>query len=147
MNKNISLPVAEAVIRGGEKHPQLTGKIKFYQKPNAVLVVADIKGLPQTLTGFFGFHIHEGNSCGGKDFSETKSHYNPADMPHPAHAGDLPPLMRCNSGAYLAVATDRFRVADIIGRTVVIHNMPDDFTSQPAGNAGMKIGCGVIRRR
>ncbi len=147
MNKNTLLPVAEAIIQGGNEHPKLTGKIKFYQKRNAVLVVADIQGLPETVTGFFGFHIHEGNSCAGKDFSQTKSHYNPTDTSHPAHAGDLPPLMRCNGGAYLAVATDRFRIADIIERTVVIHNMPDDFTSQPAGNAGTKIGCGVIKQK
>ena len=146
MNKNISLPVAEAIIRGGNEYPELTGKIKFYQKRNAVLVVADIQGLPQTSTGFFGFHIHEGKSCGGTNFEETKGHYNPTNVPHPIHAGDLPPLMRCNGGAYLAVATDRFRIAEIIGRTVVIHNMPDDFISQPAGNAGTKIACGIIRR-
>lgn len=146
MNKNISVPVAEAIIRGGNEHPKLTGKIKFFQKRNAVLVVADITGLPQTPTGFFGFHIHEGKSCDGKGFQETKSHYNPTNAHHPAHAGDLPPLILCNGGAYLAVATDRFTIKDIIGRTVVIHGMPDDFTSQPAGNAGMKIGCGVIKK-
>ncbi len=145
MNKNISLPVAEATIRGGIEYPKLTGKIKFYQKRNAVLVVADIQGLPQTATNFFGLHIHEGKGCSGINFEETKGHYNPTNAPHPVHAGDLPPLMRCNGGAYLAVATDRFRIAEIIGRTVVIHDMPDDFTSQPAGNAGTKIGCGIIK--
>ena len=144
MNKNTSLPMAIANIQGGNNFPELTGQVKFYQKRNAVLVVANIRGLPETLTSFFGFHIHEGNSCGGNIFSETGSHYNPTDTHHPYHAGDLPPLMRCNSGAYLAVATDRFNVKDIIGRTVVIHSMPDDFTTQPAGNAGMKIGCGII---
>lgn len=146
MNKNTMLPVAEAIVRGENEYSQLTGKIKFYQKQNAVLVIADVKGLPKTATGFFGFHIHEGKSCDGGNFEETKGHYNPTEAPHPAHVGDLPPLMLCNGGAYLAVATDRFRLADIIGRTVVIHNMPDDFNSQPAGNSGVKIGCGVIRR-
>ncbi len=146
MNKNTSLPMAIANIQGGNNFPELTGQVKFYQKRNAVLVVANIQGLPETQTGFFGFHIHEGNSCGGNEFTETGSHYNPENISHPSHSGDLPPLMRCNGGAYLAVATDRFNVKDIIGRTVVIHSMPDDFTTQPAGNAGMKIGCGGITR-
>lgn len=48
---------------------------------------------------------------------------------------------------YLSIRTDRFSVSDIVGRTVVIHSDPDDFHSLPAGNAGMKIGCGVIYKR
>ena len=66
---------------------------------------------------------------------------------HPKHAGDLPPLLVCRGNAYLSVKTDRFTVNEIIGRTVVIHSDPDDFHSLPAGNAGMKIGCGVIYKR
>jgi Cu-Zn family superoxide dismutase len=54
--------------------------------------------------------------------------------------------MLCKNRAYLSVLTDRFNVSDIIGRTVIIHNMPDDFTSQPSGNAGEKIACGVIKK-
>lgn len=52
--------------------------------------------------------------------------------------------MLYNGGAYMNVATDRISVKDIIGRAVVIHSMPDDFTSQPSGNAGNKIACGAI---
>ena len=55
-------------------------------------------------------------------------------------------LLLCGGGAYLAVLTDRFSVADVLGRTVVIHSGADDFHTQPAGNAGTKIACGVIRR-
>lgn len=64
--------------------------------------------------------------------------------PHPFHAGDLPPLLSCKGRAYLAVITGRFCVKDVIGRSVVIHAGPDDLHTQPAGNAGAKIGCGVI---
>ena len=46
--------------------------------------------------------------------------------------------------AWMAVLTDRFRVPDILGRTVIVHSQPDDFTTQPSGNAGAKIACGVI---
>lgn len=134
-----------AKIRGGAEVPKLSGCIRFYQQKGCVLIVAEIFGLPrENETGFFGFHIHQGESCSGTDFSETGSHYNPVDQVHPKHAGDLPPLMCCRGNAYLAVKTDRFTVHDIIGKTVVIHSDPDDFHTQPAGNAGRKIACGVI---
>lgn len=139
-------PDAVALIRGSAENPQLSGCIQFYQEHGAVLVVADIHGLPQNSeTGFFGFHIHEDKACAGPGFSETGSHYNPLSAAHPMHKGDLPPLLMCKGNAYLTVRTDRFSVKDIIGRTVVIHSNPDDFHSQPAGNAGTKIACGEIR--
>ena len=140
-------PDAVAQIRGGVEAPQLSGYVQFYQESGYVLIEARISGLPkESETGFFGFHIHQGDNCSGTDFSGTGSHYNPADQAHPKHAGDLPPLLACQGNAYLAVRTDRFSVADIIGRTVVIHSDPDDFRSQPAGNAGKKIACGVIHK-
>ena len=113
-----------------------------------MLVVAKILGLPkESETGFFGFHIHRGQNCSEPDFSGTGSHYNPVERVHPKHAGDLPPLLECQGNAYLSIRTDRFSVSDIVGRTVVIHSDPDDFHSLPAGNAGMKIGWGVIYKR
>ncbi len=146
MKLNQYCPHATANIRGLSANPCLHGQIRFYQRKNFVLISININGLPETSSGFFGFHIHEGDNCNGNDFSGTGNHYNPTDAPHPLHAGDLPPLIRCNGGAYQCVATDRFKVQEIIGRTVVIHNMPDDFNSQPSGNAGTKIACGVICR-
>ena len=138
-------PYAAAQIRGGMEAPQLSGCVQFYQENGCVLIVAKLSGLPkESETGFFGFHIHEGDNCSGTDFSGTDSHYNPFGQAHPKHAGDLPPLLECQGSAYLSVRTDRFSIADIIGRTVVIHSDPDDFRSQPAGNAGKKIACGVI---
>ena len=96
-----------------------------------MLIVADISGLPKSsVTGFFG----------------TEGHYNPLGQGHPEHAGDLPLLQSYRGNAYLAVKTNRFSVNEIIGRTVVIHSDPDDFRSQPFGNAGQKIACGVIRK-
>ena len=137
---------AVAEIRGGVEAPQLAGCVEFYQENECVLIVARISGLSESETGFFGFHIHQGESCSGADFSGTGSHYNPMDQMHPVHAGDLPPLLACRGIAYLSVKTDRFSVDEIIGRTVVIHSDPDDFHSQPAGNSGKKIACGVIRK-
>ena len=140
-------PDAVALIHGGMEVPQLSGCIQFYQQKCCVLIVAEISGLPrESETAFFGFHIHQGESCSGTDFSETGSHYNPVDQVHPKHAGDIPPLMGCRGNAYLAVKTDRFTVRDITGKTIVIHSDPDDFQMRPAGNAGKKIACGVIRK-
>ena len=141
-------PDAVARITGGAEAPQLSGRVEFYQENGCVLVAARISGLPrESETGFFGFHIHQGRDCSGAGFSGTGSHYNPAERVHPAHAGDLPPLLECRGRAYLSFRTDRFSVNDIIGRTVVIHSDPDDFHTQPAGNAGKKIACGVIHKR
>ena len=141
-------PDAVAHIQGGVETPRLSGCVQFYQENDCVLIVARVFGLPrENETGFYGFHIHQGGSCSGTDFSETRGHYNPMEQMHPKHAGDLPPLLSCRGNAYLSVKTDRFSVNEIIGRTVVIHSAPDDFHSQPAGNAGKKIACGTIRKR
>lgn len=136
-------PDAVACIQG---YASLRGTVKFYAVREGTLVVAQVRGLPENAGGFYGFHIHQGNSCRGIGFPDTGSHYNPENTPHPVHAGDLPPLLRCGEHAFLAVCTDRFRIADIIGKTVVIHSGSDDFRSKPAGDSGEKIGCGIIRQ-
>ena len=139
---------AVARIRGGSLAPNLFGEVRFYQRHRGVLVVADISNLPQDGgSGFFALHVHTGGSCSGEEFGDTGGHYNPTGALHPLHAGDLPPLMLSDGGAFLAVMTDRFSIEEIIGRTVVIHDGADDFRSQPSGNAGRKMACGVIERR
>ena len=137
---------ASAVIRGGQEALDLSGVARFFQRSDGILVTIQVTGLPaENPGGFFGLHIHGGSGCAGENFAGTGGHFNPAGTPHPAHAGDLPPLLSCGGRAYLAVLTDRFTVADIIDRTVVIHGGSDDFRSQPAGDAGTKIACGVIK--
>lgn len=137
-----SRPDAVAIIRG----EGIRGIVRFFQKRCGVQVEAQITGLPDNESGFFAFHIHQGFDCGGKDFGDTGGHYNPDGAPHPRHAGDLPPLLSAGGKAYLKVETNRFRLPEVLGRTVVIHSEADDFHTQPAGNAGSKIACGVIRR-
>lgn len=146
MNQNPAIPLACACIRGRESHPDLKGTLKLYPHCRGVLVVVDVQGLPETATNFFALHIHEGASCRGSGFPETGAHYDPMQLPHPRHPGDLPPLLACQGRAYLAVVTDRFHLQEVVGKTVIIHSGPDDFTTQPSGNAGEKIACGVIRR-
>lgn len=132
---------AMAILKGEGK---LRGTAKFYSVPGGTLVAAEMTGLPKE-GGFFALHIHQGSSCAGAGFADTGGHFDPEGNPHPGHAGDLPPLLAMNGRAFLAVETDRFFVADVVGRTVVLHSGPDDFRTQPAGAAGEKIACGVIR--
>ena len=82
-----------AHIYGDEKAPELSGTVKFYLADGGVLVVAEVSGLPETPTGIFAFHIHEGSACTGKDFADTKGHYDPANQPHPMHAGPPSPFL------------------------------------------------------
>lgn len=146
-------PQAQAEVTGSESFPDISGWVRFYQTDDGVIVYAEICGLPlsgQPCQGrIFGFHIHQGTDCGGsgeEPFPHAMSHYNPGDCQHPHHAGDLPPLFGSNGLAISACLTNRFLVEDIIGRVVIIHDHPDDFTTQPSGNSGTKIACGVIQR-
>ena len=145
MNQCNRISSAKAVINGDDKYPKLHGEVTFRRLKEGVLVTARVSGLPKTESGFYGFHIHEGKSCDGDGFPKTKGHYNPKDRPHPSHVGDLLPLLSCKGSAYMQVKTDRFRICDIIGRTIIIHSDTDDFRTQPSGDAGEKIACGVIR--
>lgn len=148
-----SRPQAEARIAGSESFSDISGMVRFYQTNEGVIVYAEITGLPHDNAPchgrIFGFHIHAGDSCSGNmddPFADSMSHYNPNGCEHPYHAGDLPPLFGNNGLAVSAVLTDRFFVDEIIGKTVIIHDHPDDFTTQPSGNSGTKIACGVIQR-
>ena len=146
-------PHARARVYGSAEYQGIDGQVDFYQTDKGVIVLAEMEGLPITDlncgNSVFGFHIHEGSKCRGgvqEPFAEVGTHYNPLNCPHPSHAGDLPPLFSNKGYAVQMFLTDRFTVEEIIGRTVIVHSGPDDFTSQPAGNAGKKIACGEIRQ-
>jgi Cu-Zn family superoxide dismutase len=142
-------PDAVADIKGSFNYPNIEGKVKFFQAPEGVIVMAEIEGLPTTNSNIFAFHIHEGESCTGtrtNPFSGAGGHYNPTNSAHPEHAGDLPPLFSNNGFAFQVVLTDKFKVEDILKRTIIIHLNPDDFSTQPSGNSGLPIACGIIRK-
>ena len=145
-------PNTYAIIKGSEKYPNIIGIVRFYQLRNGVLVAAEINGLPYSdsicKNQIYGFHIHSGNKCDGDmtdPFSGAMAHYNPAKCNHPFHAGDLPPLFGSRGYAFSVFLSDRFSLSEVLGKTVIIHGNPDDFTTQPSGNAGEKIACGVIK--
>jgi Cu-Zn family superoxide dismutase len=151
-------PEAQAELKGSALVPELRATVRFYPMRGGTLVLLEATGLPEHVpavldrppVGPFGFHIHEGGTCGidmGNDaFKSAGGHFNPTGKYHPEHAGDLPVIFSNHGYALMAVYTDRFQPADIVGRTVIIHQNPDDFRSQPAGNSGVRIACGVIER-
>lgn len=145
------VPDATALIRGSKGYPSLKGMAQFYQQPRGVLVVVEVMGLPTTMEpcsgGIYAVHIHEGEKCSGNQtdpFADVGMHYNPTDCQHPFHIGDLPPIFE-NEGYGLSVFyTNRFSVSDVVGKTIIVHENMDDFSTQPSGKAGAKIACGEI---
>ena len=143
-------PDAAAWITGNASHPRLSGLVKFYRTTyGGVLVEAEIFGLPnidqQGSSNFYAMHIHEFGNC-SDNFEKTGSHYNPSKDSHPDHAGDLLPIMGNQGYAWSAFYDKRFTIEEIIGKSVIIHSNRDDFTTQPSGDSGTKIGCGEIRK-
>lgn len=143
-------PDAVAVIKGNSVYPDINGVVKFYALPESgILIATEVSDLPdggdEDTPAFFAFHIHESGDC-GQNFERTGNHYNPDNVPHPQHAGDLPPLLS-NDGYVWTIIYDNFLTLPmILNRSVIIHQNPDDFTTQPSGDAGEKIACGVITR-
>lgn len=137
-------PHAVAQINGGEKYPEIRGEVRFFQTNLGVMVMADVRGLPiinaRCDNPIFAMHIHSGESC-----EKTGTHYNPENCPHPYHSGDLPPLFSNDGYAFEATLSNRFDLSEIRDKTVVIHSKPDDFKTQPSGDSGEIIACGVIR--
>jgi Cu-Zn family superoxide dismutase len=130
------------------------GEATFEQAGNKVRVIVFVQGL--TPEREHGFHIHEVGDCSSGDGMSTKGHFNPHGQPHAAyttaerHAGDLPPLKAGKDGrAKIDVELDVITIGpgptSIVGRGLIIHADPDDFKTQPTGNAGARIACGVIK--
>ncbi len=140
---------AMAKVHGTALYPNIHGTVKFYEGLHGGSIVeADIAGMPpykagEKQIGPFGFHIHEKGSC-AMEGMQAGGHYNPNQQLHGNHAGDLPVLFSNRGKSQMAVFTDRFLPDQVVGKTVMIHENPDDFVSQPAGNSGARIACGVI---
>ena len=148
---NKDKPDAFAVMKGSSEYPDIHGKVSFFSTAGGVLAVTEVFGLPKgdgvCQWPVFGYHIHEAGSCHGNaedPFADAGAHYNPNGCPHPYHAGDMPPLFGNNGYAWSAFFTKRFTVKELSGKSVIIHALPDDFKTQPAGAAGTKFACGKI---
>ncbi|MDR1529206.1 MAG: superoxide dismutase family protein [Burkholderiales bacterium] len=130
------------------------GAVTFNQKGDKVAVVADVSGLPANSE--HGFHVHEKGDCSAPDATSAGGHFNPGNKPHghgsaERHVGDMPNLKSdANGVAKVSFELDLLSLKEdspnnIIGRAVIVHKNPDDYTSQPVGNAGARIACGVIK--
>ena len=146
-------PSATAVLEA-TKGNTAGGSVNFVQKGDKVTVAARVSGLAP---GSHGFHIHDKGDCSSGDGMSAGGHFNPQGKPHahPAtadrHAGDMPMLVADASGdATLTVELDVIAIGagatDIVGRSVIVHKDPDDFKTQPTGNSGARVACGVIRK-
>jgi len=130
---------------------KVKGIVTFTKVDNGIKVVADIEGLTP---GLHGFHVHQYGDCIAPNGDSAGGHFNPEGMHHGApaakdrHVGDLGNLTAGEDGKAHLEWTDplfSFEGRDsIIGRSIIVHGNADDLTSQPAGNSGPRIGCGVI---
>jgi Cu-Zn family superoxide dismutase len=131
----------------------VAGTVWFVQDGGDLQVTARVSGLKPNQE--HGFHVHEKGDCSSPDGMSAGGHFNPTGKPHGPitaehHAGDLPALKADASGR----ATFRARIpgsfgaaagpASFAGKAVIVHAMPDDYTTQPTGNSGARLACGVI---
>ena len=147
---------AVAQLSGGPLAPALRGMVIFEAVTGGTWVSVEVVGLPQYQPprnnelpiGPHGFHIHENGNCEIGDpenpFQAAGGHWNPTNQPHGNHAGDMPVLFSNDGFAKMYFFTNKFTVSQIINKAVIIHQAPDDYRSQPAGNAGKRLACGVI---
>jgi len=136
------------------KDSKTFGEATFEEVDGKVHVVVYVQGLKPGQE--HGLHIHEVGDCSSGDGMSTKGHFNPFGKPHAhhgtleRHAGDLPALKAGKDGrakvdVMLDVITIAPGLASIVGRGLIVHADPDDYRTQPTGNAGARIACGVIR--
>ena len=133
--------------QGNEVH----GRVTFTQADSGIAIVADIEGLTP---GKHGFHVHRFGDCTAPDGTSAGGHFDPDGMPHGApsdaerHVGDLGNVTADDSGMAHYERTDDVIALSgphsIIGRAVIVHAGEDDLVSQPTGNAGPRVACGVI---
>ena len=132
-----------------------SGTVRFARSGGKVLVTGEVRGLKPNAE--HGFHVHEKGDCSSGDGLSTGGHFNPAGKAHGRHsqgehhAGDLPSLMADSAGvARFSFESTTVDIgtgpADIVGRGLIVHRDPDDYRTQPTGNAGPRLACAVITR-
>jgi superoxide dismutase, Cu-Zn family len=131
------------------------GEATFEQVGDKVRVIVFAQGLKPDAE--HGFHIHEAGDCSSGDGMSAKGHFNPYGKPHgqpgstERHAGDMPSLRSdANGNASANFEVDTITVApgpaSVVGRGLIVHVQPDDYKTQPTGNAGARSACAVIKR-
>ncbi len=144
-------PRAAIAVLHPIKGSHVEGTVTFKQSGDEIKVVANVSGLTP---GKHGFHIHEFGDCSSPDGKSAGGHFNPTNNPHAGHnaaqrhVGDMGNLTADASGKAHLELTDKLMTMSgarsIIGRGIIVHEKPDDLKSQPVGDAGARVACGVI---
>lgn len=135
----------------------LSGNVVFTEEDGEVSMTAIISGLSE---GKHAIHIHEKGDCSAADGKSAGGHWNPTDEPHGEwgnaegyHKGDIGNFeVDANGNGTVNMSTDEWCIGcgdekkDILGKAVIVHDGVDDYTSQPSGAAGTRVGCGVIQK-
>jgi Cu-Zn family superoxide dismutase len=146
-------PGATATLLPTRGH-EARGMLRFAQSTEMVVITGTIGGLSP---GLHALHIHDKGNCTAPDASSAGGHFNPHGAPHGGpydaghHAGDLGNITAGEDGvAEVSIEADRLSLGtekhSIIGRSVIVHAGPDDYKSQPSGNAGGRVACGLISK-
>jgi Cu-Zn family superoxide dismutase len=151
-------PASATATLVGKSGREVTGELQLTVAEGGVMITGEVRGLtPDTE---HGFHVHETGDCSAPDASSAGGHFNPtgaehgdptAVQPSENHLGDIPNIIANDTGtAPVSTAVPRATLRDagnfdLIGKALVVHARPDDYTTQPAGGSGDRIACGVIR--
>lgn len=151
----LSTPSAKQAIAtiGPASDSNVTGMAIFTQNGDQITLTIEIQNASP---GIHGVHIHESGDCSSPDGKSAGGHWNPTDVAHGKwgegefHLGDIGNITVGEDGTgSIELTTDLWEIGtgsdiDVVGRGIIVHADADDFTSQPSGNAGARIGCGVI---
>ena len=137
-------PEAAANLTGAPGYENLRGAGTLLPGARGTIVVAQVEGLPGTDSSAYTCTRATTAVRDRSHLTGPGAHWGLPGQLHPEHLGDLPVLLAKNGKAWSAVWTGRFLPSQARGHTVIVHRMPDDYRSQPAGDSGERIGCGVI---
>ena len=148
-----TMPAGKSSVQiEGRSGSTLTGTAEFMVHGGQMMITVNVKGAPP---GTHAVHIHEKGDCSAPDASSAGGHFNPAGHQHGApdakehHAGDLGNMeVKADGTGSLMIHSSDLSLegaSSILGRAIIVHEKSDDFMTQPTGNAGGRIGCGVIK--
>ena len=139
-------------LTGAPNDTDFAGTITVHPEGNGVHIIADVAGVDTD--GMHGIHVHENGECdhegeGGKHFTSAGGHFNPANVEHacpptePRHAGDLGNIQVTGGRGHLEVSATTLTMDQLAGKAIILHAGEDDCKTQPTGNSGDRLACGV----